>query len=137
MAVTGQSAVAADSAGGLLLGLALGTLIGVAIAKQRYQPAGGAVAFAGGGSRPAVRPEVVPSPGGWHPPPGTRPAWNWIPPEHGLSPRMDRVPWWVRLWYRAPILDRFAHAWMWDHGGWDVVPPVEVDDVTVGSQVRT
>lgn len=127
---------ARSSAVQLLLVLALGTLIGVAIAKQRYQPAGEAVTFAGGGLRPAVRPGAVPSPGGWHPPPGTRPAWNWIPPDHGLSPRMDRVPWWVRLWYRTPMLDRFAHAWMWDHGGWDVVPPVVVDDVTVGSHVR-
>jgi hypothetical protein len=46
---------------------------------------------------PAARPEcetgrvagieIVPSPGAWHPPLGTRPAWNWIPPDHGLRPR--------------------------------------------------
>lgn len=130
-------AQARSSAVGLLLGLALATLFGVAIAKQRRQPAEGTVAFAGDGFRPVVRPVAVPSPGGWQPPPGALPAWNWIPPEHGLSPRMDRVPWWVRLWWRAPILDRFAYAWMWDHGGWDVVPHVEVDDVPVGSHVRT
>ena len=64
----------------------------------------------------------VPSPGTWQPPPGTLPAWNWMPPDHGLRLRLDRVAGWVRVWYRTPFLDRRAHAWMWDHGGWDIVP---------------
>lgn len=64
----------------------------------------------------------VPSPGGWTAPADVRPAWNWTPPP-GITPRMDRVPPWVRLWYGTPFADRSAHAWMWYHGGWDVVPP--------------
>ena len=72
---------------------------------------------------PVARIEFVPSPGAWQPPAGTRPAWNWIPPDHGLTPRLDRVPGWVRMWFRTPFFDRFAYTWMWDHGGWDIVPP--------------
>lgn len=72
-----------------------------------------------------ARSEIVPSPAAWQPPSGTRPAWNWIPPDHRLTPRLDRVPRWVRIWFKTPFLDRLAYAWMWNHGGWDIVPPVE------------
>ncbi len=41
--------------------------------------------------------------------------------------RLDRTPLWVRVWYRVPFLDRFAHAWLWRHGGFDVVPPYGPD----------
>ncbi len=71
--------------------------------------------------------EAVPSPAGWRPPAGSQPAWTWAPP-HGLRARLDRVPSWVRLWYRAPFVDRYAHAWMWEHGGWDVLPPAAQDN---------
>jgi hypothetical protein len=64
----------------------------------------------------------VPSPGGWAAPAGVLPAWNWTPPP-GLEPRLDRAPWWVRVWYGTPLVDRYAQAWLWYHGGWDVVPP--------------
>jgi hypothetical protein len=66
--------------------------------------------------------DATPSPGGWQPPRDRLPAWNWLPPG-GIRPRLDRVPRWVRLWYRTPFIDRYAYAWMWRHGGWDVVPP--------------
>ena len=66
--------------------------------------------------------EAVPSPGGWRPPPGSRPAWQWTPPD-GLRARLERVPAWVRLWYKTPLVDRYACTWMWHHGGWDVLPP--------------
>ncbi|MGH3302115.1 MAG: hypothetical protein ACRDOK_10620 [Streptosporangiaceae bacterium] len=71
--------------------------------------------------RQAALPRVA-SPGGWDPPAGVRPAWNWTPPS-GITPRLDRVPLWARLWYSTPLMDRYAHAWLWHHGGWDVVPP--------------
>lgn len=61
-----------------------------------------------------------PTPAGWAAPGGTLPAWNWIPAGHGLSPRLDRVPRWVKLWYRAPFVDRYCYARMWHHGGWDL-----------------
>jgi hypothetical protein len=67
------------------------------------------------------------SPGGWSPPSGVLPAWNWLPPE-GASPRLDLVPLWVRAWYRLPFIDRYAHAWMWQRGAWEVRPP----DVELG-----
>jgi hypothetical protein len=66
--------------------------------------------------------EAVPSPAGWQAPDGVLPAWSWAPPD-GLQPRLDRVPAWVRLWYHTPLADRYAYAWMWEHGGWDVLPP--------------
>src|SRR6266511_6462694 len=70
------------------------------------------------------RPQVqrVPSPGGWTPPPGVKPGWEWVPPG-GASPRLEAMPAWVKLWYRTPFLDRWAYAWMWEHGGWWVDPP--------------
>ena len=71
------------------------------------------------------------SPGRWVAPPGRRPAWNWVPDGHGIRPRLDAVPLWVRLWYRTPFVDRFAYVWMWHHGGWWVHPhprPAGPDD---------
>src|SRR5437773_746201 len=42
----------------------------------------------------------------------------------GLRPTApDSVPWWVRVWSRVPLIDRFADEWMWFHGGFLVVPP--------------
>ena len=67
-------------------------------------------------------PGLVLSPGGWSPPPGKLPAWNWLPPG-GASPRLDLVPLWVRAWYQLPFIDRYAHAWMWRHGAWEIRPP--------------
>lgn len=70
--------------------------------------------------RLAALPRVA-SPGGWAVPAGLRPAWNWVPPP-GIEPRPDRVPLWARLWFATPLLDRYAHQWLWHHGGWDVIP---------------
>ncbi|GAA2759065.1 hypothetical protein GCM10009872_44250 [Actinopolymorpha rutila] len=63
-----------------------------------------------------------PSPGGWTPPAGVRPGWNWTPPD-GVEPHLERVPRWVRIWFWTPWLDRYAHEWLWHHGGFDVLPP--------------
>lgn len=57
--------------------------------------------------------QAAPSPGGWSEP---------GEPPQGIVPRLDRVPWWVRVWYHTPFLDRSARAWMWSHGGFDVIP---------------
>jgi hypothetical protein len=64
---------------------------------------------------------AVPSPRGWCPPSKVLPAWNWLPP-NGLSLRLDRMSWWVNAWYRIPWIDRYAYAYMWNHGGWDTLP---------------
>jgi hypothetical protein len=29
----------------------------------------------------------------------------------------------ARAWYQLPFIDRYAHAWMWRHGAWEVRPP--------------
>jgi hypothetical protein len=50
------------------------------------------------------------------------PGWNWTPPG-GLLPKLERIPRWARIWYRVPFVDRYAHVWMWAHGGWDVLEP--------------
>jgi hypothetical protein len=63
------------------------------------------------------------TPGGVVAPPGVLPGWDWAPEGYGLAPRLDRVPRRVRLWYGAPWVDRWAAAWMWHHGGWELVPP--------------
>jgi hypothetical protein len=64
---------------------------------------------------------MVPSPGGWEVPAGRLPMWDWTPPCGG-SPQLERMPSWIRLWYRMPLVDRYAHARMWWRGGWDVAP---------------
>lgn len=55
------------------------------------------------------------SPGGW-----SRPS----EAPQGMLPRLDRLPWWVRVWYHTPFLDRRAREWMWAHGGFDVLPRI-------------
>jgi hypothetical protein len=84
------------------------------------------------GRRILFEPGFAVSPGGWTPPPGVLPAWNWLPPE-GASPRLDLVPLWVRAWYQLPLIDRYAHAWMWRHGAWKVRPP----DMELGHRAGT
>ena len=69
----------------------------------------------------------VASPGGWVAPPGTRPGWNWLPPD-GAVPLLRSMPWWVRVWYRAPLIDRYAYEWMWWHGGWGILVTGSRDD---------
>lgn len=67
-------------------------------------------------------PNSQPSPGSWCAPPGLLPGWNWTPENAGLLSRLDRAPRWVGVWYRTPLIDRWAHVWMWHHGAWDIVP---------------
>jgi hypothetical protein len=69
-----------------------------------------------------AEPRRVRSPGGWRSPGGVRPGWDWLPPGGGVT-RPDLVPAWVRVWYHTPFVDRYAHAWMWSRGGFEVIPP--------------
>jgi hypothetical protein len=65
------------------------------------------------------------SPGSWQVPAGERPGWSWVPSQGAMAnPRS--MPMWVRLWYVAPFVDRYAYEWMWWHGGWAV--PIEPPD---------
>ena len=61
------------------------------------------------------------SPGHWIVPAGQRPGWSWLPPQ-GAIPQLRAVPPWVRVWYRLPLVDRYAYSYMWHHGGWAVLP---------------
>jgi hypothetical protein len=56
----------------------------------------------------------VPSPGQWHAPGGLRPGWQWLP-ENGAMPNLRGIPRWVRVWYRTPLVDRYAYEWI----GWE------------------
>jgi hypothetical protein len=39
----------------------------------------------------------------------------------------------VRVWYQVPFVDRYAHVWMWAHGGWDTdAPPGPAGPETAG-----
>ena len=69
-----------------------------------------------------MTPGQVASPGGWKPPAGSLPGWNWTPPQ-GVAPRLDLAPRWVRAWYWTPFLDRYAHMWLWEHGYMEIEPP--------------
>src|SRR5436309_137120 len=66
-------------------------------------------------------PDLVRSPGGWIPPPRSKPGWDWLPPDGG-TPDMLGMPRWLRVWYRTPFLDRRAHVYMWQHGYYWVGP---------------
>lgn len=62
-------------------------------------------------------------------------GWNWVPRGYGLAGDLSRAPWWLRLWFATPFIDRFAHpvvircgyAWLVPHPGWfddhGVAPP--------------
>lgn len=63
-----------------------------------------------------------PSPAGWTAPAGSVPGHDWRPPT-GLRPRLDRVPLWARSARHLPYLRRRVCSWMWEHGGYDVLPP--------------
>jgi len=63
----------------------------------------------------------VPTPGGVVPPPRVLPGWNWVPPG-GLDLRPQDLPWWVRTWLLLPLVDRYAHVWMWHHGLYSLAP---------------
>ena len=66
--------------------------------------------------------DLVRSPGGWEPPEGAVPGWEWVPP-CGATPRPDLMPLWVRTIYKVPLIDRVAHQVMWQRGGFLVLPP--------------
>ncbi len=73
------------------------------------------------------------SPGTWEAPKGERPGWSWLPPS-GARAMTRRMPKWARLWYMAPLVDRFAYEWMWWHGYWGI--PVEWQGPTPDDGVR-
>jgi hypothetical protein len=69
---------------------------------------------------------------------GVKPGWAWLPP-NGASPRLEAMPTWVRLWYWAPFIDRWAYVWMWNRGGWWVEPPGSApppEDASVREPIR-
>jgi hypothetical protein len=76
------------------------------------------------------------SPGGWQVPSGRKPGWDWTPPG-GATARSDRMPRTVRILYRTPFLDRYAHQCMWWRGGWDVDPPPELKPAVAAQLVRS
>ena len=65
--------------------------------------------------------DSIPSPGGWTVPAGERAGWTWTPTYTRVAP--ERLPWWVRIWCRTPVIDRYAGTWMWPRGGYLVLPP--------------
>jgi hypothetical protein len=86
------------------------------------------------GHRFGMKRTSVVSPGGWQVPAGRRPGWEWVPPT-GASARLDRMPRWVRILYWTPWVDRYAHVWMWSHGGWDVEPPDDLGPAAAAALV--
>ncbi len=65
---------------------------------------------------------AIASPGGWTAPEGRRAGLDWVPPL-GARLRLDRMPRWVRILHWTPFVDRFAKVYLWNHGGYDVLPP--------------
>jgi hypothetical protein len=46
------------------------------------------------------------------------------------------MPGWVRAWFRTPFIDRYAHVWMWNRGGWEVAQSPEQSDGGDAAAVR-
>ena len=91
--------------------------------SPRHSPTRAAGAVLASPDAPRARSfTTVPSPGEWSVPPGLRPGWAWLP-EHGAMPNLAAMPRWARLWFRTPLVDRYAYEWMWWHGGWSVLVP--------------
>jgi hypothetical protein len=61
-------------------------------------------------------------------------GWNDIPSGHGAEFDLEDAPWWLRLWFRTPFIDRFAYpvvvrrgyGWLTPHRG---VEPGPIGDV--------
>lgn len=78
---------------------------------------------------PDTTQEIV-SPGDWTVPQGRLPAWDWSPPGHGLRPRLQGAPLWIRWGYRIPVVRRRIFVTMWWRGHWWAVRDGIRDDVT-------
>ncbi|MHB8448863.1 MAG: hypothetical protein ACYDAQ_00085 [Mycobacteriales bacterium] len=68
-------------------------------------------------------------------------GWNWVPRGYGLAWDLSRAPWWLRLWFATPFIDRFAYpvvirrgyAWLVPHPGWSD----DRDEIPAGWVVRS
>ena len=68
-------------------------------------------------------------------------GWNYIPRGYGLSWDLSGAPLWLRVWFRIPLLDRFAYpvvvrrgfGWLTPFPDW---PPTDLEEVPDGWQVR-
>lgn len=57
-------------------------------------------------------------------------GWNSIPAGFGASFDLAAAPWWLRLWFRTPFLDRFAYPRLVARGhGWLTADPEASGDV--------
>ena len=68
-------------------------------------------------------------------------GWNHIPEGYGASFDTASAPWWLRLWFRTPFLDRFAYPRMVERGfGYlrphPKEPPGGREEVTGGWRLR-
>lgn len=46
-------------------------------------------------------------------------GWDHIPRGYGAEFRLDGAPWWLRLWFHTPVIDRYAHPKVVARGyGW-------------------
>src|SRR6266480_7008406 len=56
-------------------------------------------------------------------------GWNSIPAGYGAEFELDGAPWWLRLWFHAPFVDRFAYPVVVRRGyGWLGRMPGYTDD---------
>jgi hypothetical protein len=52
-------------------------------------------------------------------------GWNHVPAGYGATFDSARAPWWLRLWFRTPVVERFAYPHMVRRGfGWLTSQPL-------------
>lgn len=68
-------------------------------------------------------------------------GWNHIPAGYGATFESQSAPWWLRAWFKTPLIDRFAYPLLVRRGfGWLTAFPTSTDQhpepVTPGWRIR-
>ena len=68
-------------------------------------------------------------------------GWNHIPAGYGATFERQGAPWWLRAWFKTPLIDRFSYPLLVRRGfGWLTAFPTSTDQhpepVTYGWRIR-
>lgn len=55
-------------------------------------------------------------------------GWDHIPHGYGAQFVLDGAPWWLRLWFNTPFIDRYAHPRAVERGYGFLIPSPAYDE---------